>query len=42
MLTAGFIQEERDEDSAPLMILEYMQHGDLASFLKSHRYIQEL
>ena len=35
----GFIQEEKDEDSAPLMILEYMQYGDLASFLKSHRYM---
>ena len=35
----GFIQEEKDEDSAPLMILEYMQYGDLASFLKLHRYM---
>ena len=33
-----FIQEEKDEDSAPLMILEYMQYGDLASFLRSHWY----
>jgi hypothetical protein len=35
----GFIQEEKDEDSAPLMVLEYMQYGDLASFLKSYRYV---
>ena len=27
-----------DEDGAPLMILEYMQYGDLASFLRTHRY----
>ena len=35
----GFIQEEKDEDSAPLMVLEFMQYGDLGSFLQSHRYI---
>ena len=35
---AGFIEEEKDEDSAPLMVLEYMQYGDLGSFLKSHGY----
>lgn len=35
----GFIQGEEDEDSAPLMVLEFMQYGDLCSFLKAHRYI---
>ena len=34
----GFIQEEKDEDSAPLMVLEFMQYGDLASFMTAHRY----
>ncbi len=28
---------EIDEDSAPLMILEYMPYGDLQSFLTAHR-----
>ena len=28
---------EVDEDSAPLMILEYMPYGDLQSFLTSHK-----
>ena len=26
-----------DEDSAPLMILEYMPYGDLQSFLTAHK-----
>lgn len=34
---AAFIREEDGEDSAPLMVLEYMQYGDLESFMKSHR-----
>ena len=34
----GYIREEKDEDSAPLMVLEFMQYGDLASFMKSHRF----
>ena len=40
----GICWHESDEgddggDSAPLMILEYMQHGDLQSFLQTHRFI---
>ena len=27
-----------DEKKAPLMILEYMTHGDLLSFLQAHKY----
>ena len=32
-------EDEGDDggDSAPLMILEYMQHGDLQSFLESNK-----
>ena len=33
----GFAEEEEGEDSAPLMVLEFMQYGDLAAFLKMHR-----
>ncbi len=29
--------DEIDEDSAPLMILEYMPYGDLQSFLTTHQ-----
>ena len=28
-----------DDDSAPLMILEYMPYGDLHGFLETHRYV---
>ena len=37
ILIIGFIKEEKDEDSAPLMVLEFMQYGDLASFMAAHR-----
>ena len=37
LLIIGFIKEEKDEDSAPLMVLEFMQYGDLASFMAAHR-----
>ena len=37
MYVLGFIQEEKEEDSAPLMVLEFMQYGDLVSFMKLHR-----
>ncbi len=33
----GFIEQEEGEDSAPLMILEYMQYGDLHGFLVDNR-----
>ena len=29
--------EDADEDSAPLMILEYMPYGDLQGFLEKHK-----
>ena len=39
-LIAGICSESEDddEDSAPLMILEYMPYGDLRSFLENHKY----
>ena len=40
IMHAGICSREvgdEDEDSAPLMILEYMQHGDMQAFLQSHR-----
>ena len=33
----GVIEQEEGEDSAPLMILEYMQHGNLHGFLVDNR-----
>ena len=41
---AGITSKDEDEDSSPLLILEYMPHGDLQSFLESHRsgYIREI
>ena len=33
----GISSAKADEDSAPLIILEYMQYGDLQNFLESHR-----
>ena len=42
IFTTGICSREvgdEDEDSAPLMILEYMQHGDMQAFLQSHRSI---
>ncbi len=36
-LGAGFIGQKEGEDSAPLMILEYMQYGDLHGFLVNNR-----
>ena len=35
--TVGYC-ESSDKDEAPLMILEYMQYGDLKEFLFSHKY----
>ena len=35
---AGLCLQDADNDSAPLMIMEYMPFGDLLSFLKSHKY----
>ena len=32
-------EDDDDEYSAPLMILEYMPYGDLQGFLESHKYI---
>ena len=32
-------KDDEDDDSAPLMILEYMPYGDLQNFLENHRYI---
>ena len=34
----GYIEQEEGEESAPLMILEYMQYGDLHGFLVKNRY----
>ena len=34
--------EDDDEDSAPLMILEYMPYGDLQSFLENHKYVNTI
>ena len=34
------ISSMHDKDSAPLMILEYMPHGDLENFLQSHRLLE--
>ena len=34
---SGFIGQKEGEDSAPLMILEYMQYGDLHGFLVDTR-----
>ena len=33
-------EDDEDEYSAPLMILEYMPYGDLQGFLESHKYLQ--
>ena len=38
-MTTGYIPQEEGEDSAPLMILEYMPFGDLLDFLSTHRYV---
>ena len=40
-INAGFSSnsEDDDEESAPLMILEYMPYGDLQGFLESHKYV---
>ncbi len=37
-LHSGFIGQKEGEDSAPLMILEYMQYGDLHGFLIDKRW----
>ena len=33
----GYTEQEEGEESAPLMILEYMQYGDLHGFLVKNR-----
>ena len=40
-INAGFSSnsEDDDEESAPLMILEYMPYGNLQGFLESHKYV---
>ena len=35
---AGIGSKDEDEDSAPLLILEYMPYGDLQELLESYRY----
>ena len=35
----GISTKDISEDSAPLMILEYMPFGDLHSFLSKHKYV---
>ena len=36
----GEDEEDDGGDSAPLMILEFMQHGDLQSFLESNKLVR--
>lgn len=35
----GVCTNDVDQNSAPLMILEYMPYGDLQSFLQTYKYI---
>ena len=38
---AGVSTDDGYADSAPLIILEYMPHGDLRGFLIKHRYMDD-
>ncbi len=37
LLNAGVSSHDVNEDSAPLMILEYMPYGDMREFLRKNR-----
>jgi len=37
LFVAGYSDAESTSEAAPLMILEYMQYGDLHGFLVDHR-----